>query len=216
VSDERSHDMETGEPASGAPPDARAEALDPRARSLIAIGAAAVAGRPEKLEAHLVNAVRSDPASLPGIREVMFQLVPFCGWAVTLNAITVLRKVLDDHGLEMPPGGAPLEDVDRKGLRALGATTALQVTPFFEKVAAGLREFDPDFLAHLTESAYGYVYNRPGLDLVTRELVAVAILNVAGQDLQLRYHVSGALNVGASREAVRSAIAESERAIADY
>lgn len=208
--------MERGESTPDASPDGAPGVLGPRTRSLIAIGAAAVAGRPEKLEAHLVNAVRSDPASLPEIREVMFQLVPFCGWAVTLNAITVLRKVLEEHNLEMPRGGSPLEPLDRKALRALGETTALQVTPFFEKVAAGLREFDPDFLAHLTESAYGYVYNRPGLDLVTRELVAVALLNVAGQDLQLRYHVSGALNVGASREAVRSAIAESERAIADY
>jgi 4-carboxymuconolactone decarboxylase len=192
------------------------DGLSPRIRRLIAIGATAAAGLPAKLETHLSEAVRTDPEALPEIREALFQLVPFCGWAVALNAVNVLRKVLEENGLKMPGAGTPLEQLDRESLRRLGSATALTVTPFFEKVAAGLNDFDPDFLAHLTETAYGYVYNRPGLDLVTRELLAVALLNVSKQDLQLRYHVSGAMNVGASREAVRSAIAESERAIAAY
>jgi 4-carboxymuconolactone decarboxylase len=190
--------------------------LSPRTLRLIAIGATAAAGMPDRLKAHLSEAVRTDPESLTGIREALFQLVPFCGWAVALNAVTVLRAVLEAQGVRMPPALAPLEALDRKALRDLGAATAMAVTPFFEKVADGLQDFDPDFLSHLTETAYGYVYNRPGLDLVTRELLAVALLNVSKQERQLRYHVSGALNVGASREAVRSAIAVAERAIAPY
>jgi 4-carboxymuconolactone decarboxylase len=187
--------------------------LSPRTRRLIAIGATAAAGLPDRLEVHLSEAVQADPESLQEIRETLYQLVPFCGWAAALNAVTVLRRVLETHGLRMPPAAAPLENLDRASLRELGGDTAVAVTPFFERVAEGLEDFDPDLLAHLKETAYGYIYNRPGLDLLTRELLAVALLNVSRQERQLRYHVSGALNVGASRDAVRSAIAESERAI---
>jgi 4-carboxymuconolactone decarboxylase len=173
----------------------------------VAIAALAVSGRPDKLEQELSAALDDHPDILSDIREVVFQLVPYCGWATALNTVTVLQGVLEARGLSMPPRDRPpLEEHDRATLRALGTGTARTVHPLFDKVAARLEEFDPDLVAHLTESAYGYIYNRPGMDLVTRELVAVAILAVAGQERQLRYHMEGAVNVGAGKEMVEEVL----------
>jgi 4-carboxymuconolactone decarboxylase len=47
------------------------------------------------------------------------------------------------------------------------------------------------------------VYSRPGLDLKSREIAAVAALTTLGTATpQLKVHIHGALNVGCSRQEV--------------
>lgn len=68
-----------------------------------------------------------------------------------------------------------------------------------ERVVESVRDVAPEFGRLLIEFAYGDVYSRPALDLKTRELVTVAALAVLGTATpQLKVHVRGALNVGAS------------------
>lgn len=165
----------------------------------------AAAGRQPEFERHLADALRSEPGILAAVRELVFQIVPYCGWAVALNSVSVIRQVLAEVGLPPPSSDSPLEERNRQDLRSLGHATARTVNPLFEKVAVSLKDFDPDLLDYLVETAYGYMYNRPGLDLVTRELLAVAVLAAVGQEPQLRYHRDGARNVGASAEAIDEA-----------
>jgi len=55
----------------------------------------------------------------------------------------------------------------------------------------------PDLARYVIEFGFGDVYNRPGLDLRTRELATVAALTALGHaQPQLKVHVNGALNVG--------------------
>jgi 4-carboxymuconolactone decarboxylase len=50
------------------------------------------------------------------------------------------------------------------------------------------------------EFPFGDIYSRPGLDLKSREIAVVAALTALGNAApQLKVHVHGALNVGASR-----------------
>lgn len=72
-----------------------------------------------------------------------------------------------------------------------------------EKVIASLSDIAPDFAKLLIEFPFGDIYSRPGLDLKTRELAVVAALTALGNAApQLKVHIHGALNVGASREEV--------------
>ena len=72
-----------------------------------------------------------------------------------------------------------------------------------QRVVDSVRDVAPDLGRLLIEFAYGDVYSRPGLDLKTRELVTVAALAVLGTATpQLKVHVRGALNVGASAREV--------------
>ena len=86
-----------------------------------------------------------------------------------------------------------------RGLSKLREIDAGQVA----QIAASLKDVAPDFATYLVEFPFGDLYSRPGLDLRSRELAAVAALTaLATAQPQLRAHIHGALNVGCTREAV--------------
>ena len=65
----------------------------------------------------------------------------------------------------------------------------------------------PDFVDMSIEWALGGVMDRPGLDLITRELVVIASCVTLGHPVvQLRAHVHAALAAGATREQVIESI----------
>jgi 4-carboxymuconolactone decarboxylase len=51
---------------------------------------------------------------------------------------------------------------------------------------------------YITRNAWGDVWQRDGLDLKTRSLITVAMLTALGKQHELKGHVRGALNNGAS------------------
>lgn len=70
----------------------------------------------------------------------------------------------------------------------------------WDRLVEALQKADPTFAAYVTEFAYGEVYQRPGLDLRSRELVSIACLTLQGLKPQLKTHVLAALNVGVTEE----------------
>ena len=72
-----------------------------------------------------------------------------------------------------------------------------------ERVMESLKDIAPDLGRYVIEFAFGDVYSRPGLDLKSREIAAVAALAALGTATpQLKVHIHGALNVGLSRQEV--------------
>ena len=72
-----------------------------------------------------------------------------------------------------------------------------------EKVVEALKEISPDFADLLIEFPFGDVYSRPGLDLKSREIAAVAALTAMGTATpQLKVHVHAALNVGCTPQEI--------------
>ena len=72
-----------------------------------------------------------------------------------------------------------------------------------ERVMESLKDIAPDLARYVIEFAFGDVYSRPGLDLKSREIAAVAALTTLGNATpQLKVHIHGALNVGLSRQEV--------------
>jgi 4-carboxymuconolactone decarboxylase len=68
------------------------------------------------------------------------------------------------------------------------------------RVVDSLKDLAPDFARYIVEFAFGDIYNRPGLDLKTREIATVAALTALGNARpQLEVHLHAALNVGLSR-----------------
>ncbi len=55
---------------------------------------------------------------------------------------------------------------------------------------------------YITRNAWGDVWQRPGLDLKTRSLITVAMLTALGKQHELKGHVRGALNNGATAEEI--------------
>lgn len=66
-----------------------------------------------------------------------------------------------------------------------------------------LKSLNPDLEKFVMEFAFGDVYNRPSLDLRSREIATIASLATLGNSpQQLKVHVQAALNVGVKKEEI--------------
>jgi len=58
--------------------------------------------------------------------------------------------------------------------------------------------FDEDFQRYITETAWGDVWSRPGLDQRTRHIVTLAVLAALGREAELEMHIRATKNTGVS------------------
>lgn len=81
-----------------------------------------------------------------------------------------------------------------------GLATRKQVMgeEFVANALGNATSFTQPIQEHITAKAWGDVWQRPGLDLKTRSLITVAILTALGKQHELKGHVRGALNNGAT------------------
>lgn len=72
-----------------------------------------------------------------------------------------------------------------------------------KRVIDSLMSISPDLAKYTIEFPFGDIYQRPGLDLKSRELATVAALTALGNcQPQLHVHINGALNVGCKPEEI--------------
>ena len=77
---------------------------------------------------------------------------------------------------------------------------------FVDRAFDGMMPFTEPMQHAITRNAWGDVWQRPGLDLKTRSLVTVAMLTALGRQHELKGHVRGALNNGASVEEIQEVL----------
>ncbi|MFZ2306069.1 MAG: carboxymuconolactone decarboxylase family protein [Rhodoferax sp.] len=75
------------------------------------------------------------------------------------------------------------------------ATAITNTTPFTQPIQD-----------HINRAAWGDVWQRPGLELKTRSLITVAMLTALGKQNELKGHVRGALNNGATVEELQEVL----------
>lgn len=75
-----------------------------------------------------------------------------------------------------------------------------------DRILERLSSLDPDLMAYIRDFAYDTVYERPGLDLKTKELLACVLLVSLGSPDELKTHLRGALRAGATEQEVREAL----------
>ncbi|MCX7662539.1 MAG: 4-carboxymuconolactone decarboxylase [Tepidimonas fonticaldi] len=77
---------------------------------------------------------------------------------------------------------------------------------FVERAFAQLTPFTEPLQHYITRNAWGDVWQRPGLDLKTRSLITVAMLTALGKQHELKGHVRGALNNGATPQEIQEVL----------
>ncbi|OYU44324.1 MAG: 4-carboxymuconolactone decarboxylase [Burkholderiales bacterium PBB4] len=82
--------------------------------------------------------------------------------------------------------------------RGLATRTQVMGEAFVTAAFANATPFTQPIQEHITRAAWGDVWQRPGLDLKTRSLITVAMLTALGKQQELKGHVRGALNNGAT------------------
>ena len=89
-----------------------------------------------------------------------------------------------------------------------GLVTRKQVMgeDFVANALGNATEFTAPIQQYITRNAWGDTWQRPGLDLKTRSLVTVAMLTALGRQHELKSHVRGALNNGATKEEIQEVL----------
>lgn len=149
------------------------------------------------IRAAMEGALGSDPVA---VEEVILQSHLFVGFPDALNALGLWREA-SGH-----PASPSLGE-DPRAWDARGETVCAAVYGSnYEKLRANVRVLHPDLDGWMVAGGYGRVIGRPALELATRELCIAALLAVWNVPRQLHSHLRGALNAGASVEAVDEAV----------
>ena len=82
--------------------------------------------------------------------------------------------------------------------KGLATRTQVMGKDFVNKAFDNATEFTLPMQHYITQNAWGDVWQRSGLDLKTRSLITIAMLTALGKQHELKGHVRGALNNGAS------------------
>ncbi|WP_420472704.1 carboxymuconolactone decarboxylase family protein [Noviherbaspirillum sp. ST9] len=77
---------------------------------------------------------------------------------------------------------------------------------FVEKAFANADEFTMPLQEFVTRNAWGTVWCREGLDLKTRSLITISMLTALGRAHELKGHLRGALNNGATPAEIREVL----------
>ena len=72
-----------------------------------------------------------------------------------------------------------------------------------DRAEANKTPFDADFQQFITESAWGSIWTRPGIDRRTRHLITLAMLAALGKEHELAMHIRSTQNTGVSQEEVK-------------
>ena len=90
--------------------------------------------------------------------------------------------------------------------RGLAMRKQVMGEDFVARAFSGLTDFTAPLQQYITRNAWGDVWQRPGLDLKTRSLVTVAMHTALGKQHELRGHVRGALNNGATPQEIQEVL----------
>jgi len=176
--------------------------LDDATRVLVQLSAAIAAGSEATVRRWITEAARSAPAN--EVEEVLLHSYLFCGFPRALNAAREWRRIA---GVRATASDEADDITLVAEWRTRGEQTCAAVYgDMYEKLRLNVRDLHPALDAWMVVDGYGKVLSRPGLDLERRELCVVAACAAMGQDRQLHSHLHGALNVGASSDAIMATI----------
>ncbi len=92
-----------------------------------------------------------------------------------------------------------MDAIDNKDFdKGLAMRKQVMGEDFVANALGGATDFTMPIQQYITRNAWGDVWQRDGLDLKTRSLITVAMLTALGKQHELKGHVRGALNNGAT------------------
>jgi 4-carboxymuconolactone decarboxylase len=75
-----------------------------------------------------------------------------------------------------------------------------------DRAEAAKTGFDTDFQQFITETAWGAIWSRPGLDHKTRHLLTIALMAALGNEHELAMHLRATKNTGVTPDEVKEVI----------
>lgn len=181
--------------------------LDLRTRILVTM-ASAIAQQAHALYDSLLDAAWTNGVTPVEIREVLYQAVPYVGFAKTLDFFDRLNGFLTTQSV-LPP--LEPQSVTTPETR-LGKGLALQKRIFGEAIdrmyeAAPAEQLH--FQRYLSANCFGDYQTRTGLDTGMRELLTFSMLvSMGGCEDQVKGHIRGNVNVGNDKQTLLAVVTQ--------
>lgn len=176
--------------------------LLPRHRQLATLGILAALGNaPAQLKFHIMGAIRMG-CSAGEVIEALIHMAVYAGFPAALNGIFTAQAAFEALQLDPPEPSPPAAPATATARYDAGwaALSHIDGEAGF-RVVDSLKAIAPDLAHFVVAFAFGDIYTRPGLDLLSREIVTVAALAAMGTaTAQLKVHIHGLLNVGGTPE----------------
>jgi len=171
------------------------ERLDQPTRELVTLAAAIAMGDEPAIERAVGASLKAGVES-GWVDELLLQSILICGWPRALTGARVCRQA----GVHPDPAGEDATNYARHAeWKARGIATCRKVYgETYEALRRNIHALHPAIDAAMIVEGYGRILGRPGLDLARRELCTIAQIAVQSARRQLRSHLKGALNAGAS------------------
>lgn len=96
--------------------------------------------------------------------------------------------------------------MDQQFEDGLSARKKVMGEEFVAKAFENADAFTRPLQEYITRNAWGTVWCREGLDFKTRSLITLAMLTALGRTQELKGHVRGALNNGATMEEIQEVL----------
>jgi 4-carboxymuconolactone decarboxylase len=174
--------------------------LDLKYRAMATFTVAAIQLAAQQIRAHVRNALNVG-ITPEEIIELCLMIVFYGGVPAAYNALAVAKEVFEEHGLHVTLPETFDASVTPEALYERGVAKHQELMPDvfgYHPTAPTPEERDLDVL--MQEYLWGVVWNRPGLDMKSRIVCALAAMVVRGQyDLSIRRMIEGALRHGLSR-----------------
>ena len=176
--------------------------LSPRYRQLATISALAVIGnaRPQ-LKFHILGALNVGCTPTEVI-ETLMHIIAYAGFPAGLNGIFAAKEAFLERQMlpiEHETRTTMPQDLEQRYREGWAALSTIDGEAGF-RVIGSLKDIAPDLGRFIVEFAFGDIYTRPGIDLITREIATVAALTAMGTATpQLKVHIHGLLNVGGTQ-----------------
>ena len=92
---------------------------------------------------------------------------------------------------------------DKKFEQGMKVRRAVLGDSHVDRAEANKTPFDADFQRFITETAWGSVWTRPGLDRRTRHLITLAMLAAMSKEHELAMHIRATQNTGVTQEELK-------------
>ena len=95
---------------------------------------------------------------------------------------------------------------DQKFERGMEVRRAVLGDAHVDRAEANKTDFDADFQRFITETAWGSVWARPGLDRKTRHLLTIGLMAALGKEAELAMHIRATQNTGVTPDEVKEVL----------
>lgn len=179
--------------------------LDIKTREMLTVVSLSAQQALPQLKAH-ANAALNVGVTPIELRETVYLCAPFVGFPKTLNALGVINEVFAERGIKLPLESQGKTAEEERFAAGFAIQQPLYVNEIKEALAGLPGNMGEDAARFLTEFCFGDIYTRGGLDVKTRELLAIGILVTTGNMQTLQSHIAGSIRAGNSPETVTAAI----------